>query len=182
MPERFLANFVSPAEVLDETIATALDDQIAISRASCPSRNGSTGSPCTPWIPSPTATAAKAAISAWKSPRGIQNVSGTDDEYLQFHQPDDSLFAEDIIPDPNRSNPEDVVYSRESIEQVGGALACLKSEDRDAFVLFALEGFTVPEIARIAARARRRRPRFARRTRAVPSISNSRPTTLTARS
>jgi DNA-directed RNA polymerase specialized sigma24 family protein len=35
---------------------------------------------------------------------------------------------------------------------VGGALACLNPTERDVFVLYALEGFSVPEIARIAER------------------------------
>ena len=143
-------NLVSVEEVLDETIANALDghaqhpDLLSIEQwlyrlalqavDIVAERNRSTGD------------------VHMEEPRGEQNVTGSDENYLQFHQPDDQLFTEDFIPDQSRSNAEEVEYSRESIEQVGGALACLDAKDRDVFVLYALEGFSVSEIARIAER------------------------------
>ncbi|MBV9669991.1 MAG: sigma-70 family RNA polymerase sigma factor [Acidobacteriales bacterium] len=144
------ANLVSVEEVLDETVANALDehaqhpDLLSIEQ----------------WLYRLAMQAVDIVAERNRSigdvhieePRGEQNVSGSDENYLQYHQPDDQLFVEDFIPDQTRSNPEQIVYSRESIDQVGGALACLNAQDRDAFVLYALEGFSVPEIAHIAQR------------------------------
>ncbi|HEY0565624.1 MAG TPA: sigma factor-like helix-turn-helix DNA-binding protein, partial [Terriglobales bacterium] len=144
-------NLVSIEEVLDETVANALDETAQhpdlmsieqwlyhlalLSIDSVAKRNSSTGD-----------------VNIGEQ-RGTQNVSGTDDSYLQFHQPDEELYAGDFIPDQTRSDPEEIIYSRESIEQVGGALACLDKNDRDAFVLYAFEGFEVHDIARIAQRS-----------------------------
>ncbi|MEO8727602.1 MAG: sigma-70 family RNA polymerase sigma factor [Acidobacteriaceae bacterium] len=143
-------NLVSVDEVLDETVANALDghaqhpDLLSIEQwlyrlamqavDIIAERNRSTGE------------------VHMEEPRGEQNVTGSDENYLQFHQPDDELYNEDFIPEQSTSNPEQITYSRESIEQVGGALACLKKNDRDVFVLYALEGFSIPEIAHIAER------------------------------
>lgn len=85
-------------------------------------------------------------------PAGKQNVSGTDDAYLQFHQPDDTLNTEDILPNPGISTPEAVALSDEFIDQVQKALTGAPSEQREAFTLFAIEGFTVEEIAHVSKR------------------------------
>jgi RNA polymerase sigma factor (sigma-70 family) len=142
---------VSVEEVLDETVANALDEhaqhpdlmsmehwlyRLAMEAVDVVAeRNATTG---------------EVHI---EETRGTQNVSGTDDAYLQYHEDPDQMFVSDFIPDQSRSTPEQVVYSRESITQVGDALACLKKEERDAFVLYALEGFSVQEIATIAQRS-----------------------------
>jgi len=85
-------------------------------------------------------------------PAGTPNVSGTDDAYLQFHQPDDTLNTEDILPDRAISTPEAVALSDEFIDQVQRALTGAPTEQREAFTLFAIEGFTVDEIANISKR------------------------------
>ncbi len=144
-------NLVSVEEVLDETVANALDghaqhpDMLSIEQ----------------WLYRLAMQAVDLVAARNKSigdvhiedPSGEQNVTGSDENYLQFHQPDDQMYVADFIPDQTRSNPEQIVYSRESIDQVGGALACLAKGERDTFVLYALEGFSVPEIAHIAERS-----------------------------
>jgi DNA-directed RNA polymerase specialized sigma24 family protein len=83
---------------------------------------------------------------------GHQNVSGSDDSYLQFHQPDDKLSQEDILPNRGVSTPEAVALSDEFIDQVEKALTGAAPEQREAFTLFAIEGFTVDEIAEVSRR------------------------------
>ena len=85
-------------------------------------------------------------------PAGRQNVSGTDDAYLQFHQPDDKLNTEDILPNLGISTPEAVALSDEFIQQVERALTGAPTEQREAFTLFAIEGFTIDEIADVSKR------------------------------
>lgn len=85
-------------------------------------------------------------------PAGKPNVSGTDDSYLQFHQPDDTLNTEDILPNRGISTPEAMALSDEFIDQVQRALTGAPTEQREAFTLFAIEGFTVDEIANISKR------------------------------
>jgi DNA-directed RNA polymerase specialized sigma24 family protein len=87
-----------------------------------------------------------------EAPAGKQNVTGSDDAYLQFHQPDDKLSEEDILPNSGISTPEAVALSDEFIDQVERALTGAPPEQREAFTLFAIEGFTVPEIAEVSKR------------------------------
>lgn len=83
------------------------------------------------------------------APAGIQNVTGSDENLLQYHQPDDSLQEENVIRDQNVRTPEEIVASEEMVAQLDFVLHEVNAEDREAFVLFALEGFTVGEIAKI---------------------------------
>ncbi|PYX92053.1 MAG: hypothetical protein DMG67_08065 [Acidobacteria bacterium] len=62
-----------------------------------------------------------------------RNVTGSDEAELQFHQPDETLLAESVIAD-----------RRQAME---AALLRARKEDREAFILFAVEGFTLDEIA-----------------------------------
>jgi DNA-directed RNA polymerase specialized sigma24 family protein len=145
------ANVVSREEVLDEAIAMALSGEehrpgnISVERwlyglalraiPAVARRNGEEG-----------------GSIHLEAPAGEQNVSGTDDSYLQFHQPDDSLSTEDVLGDPRISTPEAVTLSGEFIDQVEHALAGASPEEREAFSLFAIEGFTVDEIAQVSKR------------------------------
>jgi len=142
---------VTREEVVDEAIAMALGgeeqrpDTVSIERwlyglalkaiSAVATRNGDEGS------------MVHLEISA-----GHQNVSGTDEAYLQFHQPDDKLSQEDILPNRSISTPEAVALSDEFIDQVEKALTGAAPEQREAFTLFAIEGFTVEEIADVSRR------------------------------
>lgn len=83
------------------------------------------------------------------APAGVQNVTGSDESVLQYHQPDDSLQEESIIRDENVRTPEEIVADEEMVSQLDLVLHQVRPPAREAFVLYALEGFTVEEIARI---------------------------------
>lgn len=76
-----------------------------------------------------------------------QNVRGSDEPQLQYHQPDEMMREEDIIADRRVATPEAIVASDEMITQVEAALLGATREDREAFILYAVEGFTIDEIA-----------------------------------
>lgn len=144
-------NLVAREEIVDEAIAMALSgdehrpDRIPVER----------------WLYG-LALRAISAVAArnrdesetvhLEVPAGQQNVSGADEEYLQFHQPDDSLSTENVLPNRDISTPEAVALSDEFIDQVQRALTGAPPEQREAFTLFAIEGFTVDEIAEVSKR------------------------------
>jgi DNA-directed RNA polymerase specialized sigma24 family protein/ribosome-associated translation inhibitor RaiA len=77
---------------------------------------------------------------------------GSDEAMLQFHQPDDSVTTESLIPNHGVATPEEAAASDEMISLVEMALAGAGEQDREAFLLFSIEGFTVEEIAAISSR------------------------------
>jgi len=81
-----------------------------------------------------------------------QNVRASDEPQLQYHQPDETFTERDVIADRRLATPEQIVFSDEMISQVEFALAGAAPADRDAFILFAIEGFTPEEIAQISDR------------------------------
>ncbi len=81
-----------------------------------------------------------------------QNVRGSDDSQLQYHQPDEQLIQGDVIADRGAATPEEIAASDEMINLVELALLGAKREDREAFILYAVEGFTIQEIAAITDR------------------------------
>ena len=82
-----------------------------------------------------------------------QNVQGSDESVLQYHQPDEIFTGRDVIADPRVSTPEQIASSDELITQVEAALLGSDRKDRDAFILYAVEGFTPSEIAAISDRS-----------------------------
>jgi RNA polymerase sigma factor (sigma-70 family) len=86
------------------------------------------------------------------APAGTPNVTGSDENVLQYHQPDDSLPEESVIRDTNVRTPEEIFAGEEMVAQLDIVLHEVKTEDREAFVLYTLEGFSVEEIARLAGR------------------------------
>ena len=86
------------------------------------------------------------------APAGIPNVTGSDEIVLQYHQPDDSLPEESIIRDESVRTPEEIMAGDEFVAQLDVVLHGVKAGDREAFVLYTLEGFTVEEISRLAGR------------------------------
>ncbi len=86
------------------------------------------------------------------APAGIQNVTGSDENVLQYHQPDDSLPEESVIRDQSVRTPEEIMAGDEMVAQLDLILRGVHAQEREAFVLFTLEGFTVEEISRLAGR------------------------------
>src|SRR5438270_4756023 len=87
------------------------------------------------------------------APAAIQNVTGSDENVLQYHQPDDSLPEESIIRDANMRTPEEIIAGDEFVAQLDIVLNGVKENDREAFVLYTLEGFTVGGMLRLAGRS-----------------------------
>lgn len=87
------------------------------------------------------------------APAEMPNVTGSDENVLQYHQPDDSLPEESIIRDENTRTPEEIMAGDEMVAQLDIVLREVQTQDREAFVLFTLEGFTVDEICRLAGRS-----------------------------
>jgi RNA polymerase sigma factor (sigma-70 family) len=81
-----------------------------------------------------------------------RNVRASDEAELQFHQPDETLTGEDIIADRRTATPEDIASSDEMITLVQLALEGAQRPDRESFILHAVEGFSVEEIAAITER------------------------------
>src|SRR5258708_38005094 len=86
-------------------------------------------------------------------PAGTQNVTGSDEHVLQYDQPDDSLPEESVIRDVNVRTPEEIMAGDEMLAQLEAVLRGVGTQEREAFVLFTLEGFTVEEIMRLTGRS-----------------------------
>jgi RNA polymerase sigma factor (sigma-70 family) len=78
-----------------------------------------------------------------------QNVRASDEPQLQYHQPDEMMTENDVIPDRGTPTPEEAFYSDEMVAMVETALQGVKPEEREAFILSGIEGFTLKEIAAI---------------------------------
>lgn len=77
------------------------------------------------------------------------NVKGSDEPALQFHQPDESITGETVIPDARISTPEQILASDELLRLIASALRDLGAGPREAFILHAVEGFSIDEIVAI---------------------------------
>ncbi len=80
------------------------------------------------------------------------DVHNADEVQLQFHQPDEAVANSDLIADLRTSTPEASAASDEMVTLVEASLLGAKREDREAFLLYAVEGFTPEEIAAISDR------------------------------
>ncbi len=74
---------------------------------------------------------------------------GTDEPVAQFGEPEGRLYVENAIIDGTGQSPEDIAARNELIELVERSLRDAGRDQREAFILFTIEGFTVEEIADI---------------------------------
>ena len=81
------------------------------------------------------------------------NVRASDEPQLQYHQPDEIMVEETVIADRSVATPEEIFYSEEMIAMIETALLGAKPQERETFILSAIEGFTLQEIAAIADRS-----------------------------
>lgn len=155
---------LSPEEVVDETVARALDEKIEK-----PDRLGIEA-----WFYRLSIQAMDELQSRIKADgsdvelHGLQkrrNESASDEPRMQFHQPDEAMTAESRIADFRISTPEQIAYTDEMISLVQFALQDAEPEDREAFILHAIEGFSVEEIAAITDHNRENVQRAIDRTR-----------------
>jgi len=84
--------------------------------------------------------------------RRRQNVEASDEPALQFHQPDEGWTKESVIADRRLATPEQMAYSDEMMVLIHSALRGADRSDREAFLLYGIEGFSLPEIATITGR------------------------------
>jgi len=77
------------------------------------------------------------------------NVKASDEPELQFHQPDESITGETVIADSRVATPEQIMASDELLRLIASVLRDLGSGPREAFILHAVEGFSVEEIVAI---------------------------------
>ena len=139
---------VSKEEVIDETVAAALGES-----EEKPERIA-----LEPWLYRMAVSALDRLCRADETNGGAlhledsarkRNVRGSDEPQLQFHQPDEAMTVETTIADGRISTPEQIVGSDEMVRLIATALQDVKPAHREAFVLHALEGFGVDEIAAI---------------------------------
>src|SRR5208283_3333256 len=143
--EEILEDGLSTPEVVDEVIARALGDHDRPEKLSLE-----------PWLYRLALQAMNemtARLHELESPvhleesRRRQNVEASDEAGLQFHQPDEGWTRESAIPDRRVSTPEQVAYSDEVIALVQAALRGADRTDRETFLLYGIEGFSLGEIA-----------------------------------
>ena len=148
--EEILEDALSTPEVVDEVIARALGDHDRPEKLSLE-----------PWLYRLALQAMNemtARLHELESPvyledsRRRQNVQASDEAALQFHQPDEGWTRESAIPDRRVSTPEQAAYSDEMIALVQAALRDADRTDREAFLLYGIEGFSLGEIAAITGR------------------------------
>ena len=77
------------------------------------------------------------------------NVQASDEARFQFHQPDDVFSEESVIADITASTPEELAAQDELIGLVEASLDQVGRGEREAFILFTIQGFTVEEICGI---------------------------------
>ena len=140
-----------PEEIVDEAVARALDEKIEK-----PDRLG-----IEPWLYR-LAMQAMDDLASRLSGNGSEvnlqalrkrrNEGASDEPRLQFHQPDEAMTTESAVADGRVASPEEIAYTDEMIALVQFALRGARAEDREVFILNALEGFSVEEIAAITDR------------------------------
>jgi RNA polymerase sigma factor (sigma-70 family) len=142
------ADSISKEEVIDETIAAALGDG-----QEKPERLA-----LEPWLYRLALQALNDLSRTDESHRNARpledsarrpNVKASDEPQLQFHQPDESMTGATVIPDARVATPEQILASDELLRLIASALRDLGSGPREAFILHAIEGFSVDEIVAI---------------------------------
>lgn len=150
--DQLLPDTVTKDEVIDETIAAALSD----------SQEKPEKLRLEPWLyhlalhalaelsrPDESSNGNSVPLEESARPR---NVKASDEPELQFHQPDETVTGETVIADGRVATPEQIIASDEMMRLIASALRDVGGESRECFILYAIEGFSVEEIAAITAR------------------------------
>jgi DNA-directed RNA polymerase specialized sigma24 family protein/ribosome-associated translation inhibitor RaiA len=148
--EMIPADSVSKDEVIDETIAAALGDGDGEEK---PERLS-----LEPWLyrlalhalddlsRSDESDGHAVPLEDSMRPR---NVRASDEAELQFHQPDESITGATVIRDDRIATPEQIMASDETLLVIASTLRSIQPRAREAFILYAIEGFAVDEISAI---------------------------------
>jgi DNA-directed RNA polymerase specialized sigma24 family protein/ribosome-associated translation inhibitor RaiA len=142
---------VTKDEVIDETIAAALDGDVEK-----PEKLR-----LEPWLyrlalktlaelTRPLGSNDANSVHLEESAR-LHDGKASDEPQLQFHQPDETITGETVIADGRAKTPEQIVASDELLRLIANALHDAGEGPREAFILHAIEGFDVEEIAVITA-------------------------------
>jgi len=142
---------ISVEEVVDEGVARALDDKIEK-----PDLMG-----LEPWLYRLAIRVMddfKSSLPTFESDVNLQglrrrrNERASDEPRMQFHQPDEAMTTESGIADIGAATPEQIAYTDEMFTLIQFALGGASPQDRETFILHALEGFSVDEISAITDR------------------------------
>jgi RNA polymerase sigma factor (sigma-70 family) len=142
---------VSAEEVIDEAIANALDEHQSrpekmaleawlyrLSRSAMDRLGNQLGSTANP---------------VRLDEEELHPVADVDNEEMrQFYHPDERIMNESLIADQHSSTPEDEASREELMTMVERALRHATKSQREAFLLFTIEGFRLAEIAAITER------------------------------
>jgi DNA-directed RNA polymerase specialized sigma24 family protein/ribosome-associated translation inhibitor RaiA len=142
---------IAPEEVLDEVMVTALSENGSGSQF-LSEENRFQGFALQAIRSLIAANSDSAEVSLDAPAQRLQNVTGSDENVLQYHQYDDRPQEESVLADGNVSTPEEIFAGEEMVAQLDIVLREVTSHDREAFVLYTLEGFTVEEISRLSDR------------------------------
>jgi RNA polymerase sigma factor (sigma-70 family) len=142
---------VSVEEVMDEAIASALDEHNArpekialepwlyrLSRSAMDRLSNQIDSTANPARPNHV--------------EGRPSLDAADEEMLQYYQPDAGTPGESMIADQSSETPEEEASREELMNMVERLLRGVTAQQRDAFLLSTLEGFRPAEIATITGR------------------------------
>jgi RNA polymerase sigma factor (sigma-70 family) len=72
-----------------------------------------------------------------------------DEAMAEFHEPEERLYVENAIVDSTAQTPEEIAARNEMVELVERSLRDAGRDQREAFILYTIEGFTLQEIADI---------------------------------
>jgi RNA polymerase sigma factor (sigma-70 family) len=140
---------VTKEEVVDEVIARALDDRDKPDRLALE-----------PWL---YRLARRSINDLANGSRELSenvhledsarrpNVRSNEAE-LQFHQPDELILTENVIADQRVATPEQATYADEVVRLVISAMTGMQAAEKEAFILYGIEGFSVEETAEILER------------------------------
>ena len=147
---------ISPDEVVGEAISHALDDR---------TNNRPEKVSLEPWLYRLSLGAIDRLANQMRPENGSVPLEsqvrparlrkageGNNEPMMQFHQPDETFTNENLIADMRLATPEDIAARDEMVAMVELALRTVPHEDREAFILFTMEGFTMKEIAVISNR------------------------------
>jgi len=164
---------ISTAEVVDEVVVRALSDSDRPEKLALE-----------PWLYRLAMQTMDQLSAGLDEPDAIhledsrrrQNVEASDEVALQYHQPDEGWTRESTIADRRVTTPEQAAYSDEMIAMVQAALRGADRTDREAFLLYGMEGFSLAEIAAITGRhpeaVRESIQRARKCVRNAPSVAN----------
>jgi RNA polymerase sigma factor (sigma-70 family) len=146
---------ISPEEVVDEAISNALDDH----------NHRPEKVSLEPWLYRLALSSIDRLTNQMRPENGSvplesqirparmrKATEGNSEPQMQFHQPDETFTNENTIADMRLMTPEDIAARDELVAMVEVALRSVPHEDREAFILFTMEGFTMKEIAVITSR------------------------------